>query len=216
MSPGPPSPDLPDESLRAPLEALAARDPEIAEAYALWGLPQQRRRHPGFAGLITIVAAQQLSIHAAGAIVARLEAACRPLTAERFLALEEAELRAIGFSRSKLRYGHHLAEALVSGDLDLEQVHALEDEAAIEALMQLKGIGRWSAEIYLLFALRRPDVFPAGDLALQVAMQRLKGLDARPDAKEAAERALAWAPHRGAAARFLWHFYRHAGVPEAG
>lgn len=203
---------VPDERLRPALEALAATDPDFAAAYARCGLPPVRRSEPGFAGLIRMIAGQQVSVASARAIIARLEARVVPLTAETFLALDEAALSAIGLSRPKMRYGRLLAEAVAGGTLDLEGLARLDDEAALAALTAVKGIGRWTAEIYLLFALERPDVWPAGDLALCVAAQHLKRLDARPG--EPAMRALgeAWRPYRSAAARFLWHLYRHPGV----
>lgn len=203
---------LPDERLRSALEALAAVDPDIAEAYGRCGLPPERGSEPGFAGLIRMIAGQQVSVQSARAIIERLEARADPLTAEAFLTLSDEDLRAVGFSRPKMAYGRILAEAIAAGDLDIGGLAALDDEAAITALTAVKGIGRWTAEIYLLFALRRPDVWPAGDLALCVAAQHLKRLSERPDAKVMAALGEAWRPHRSAAARFLWHLYRHPGV----
>jgi DNA-3-methyladenine glycosylase II len=203
---------IPDQRLRPAMEALAAADPDIAEAYGRCGLPPERGSEPGFAGLIRMIAGQQVSVQSARAIIARLEARVAPLTAEVFLQATEDDLRAVGFSRPKMRYGRILAEAITGGGLDLDGLHALDDEAAIAALTAVKGIGRWTAEIYLLFALGRPDVLPAGDLALCVAAQHLKKLEARPDPKAMAALAEAWRPQRSAAARFLWHLYRHPGV----
>jgi len=203
---------IPDQRLRPALEALAAADPDFAEAYARCGLPPERGSEPGFPGLIRMIAGQQVSVQSAAAIIARLEARAAPLTAETFLALTDDDLRAVGFSRPKMAYGRILAEAIAGGGLDLDGLHGLDDEAAIAALTAVKGIGRWTAEIYLLFALRRPDVLPAGDLALCVAAQHLKKLDARPDPKALLALGEAWRPHRSAAARFLWHLYRHPGV----
>lgn len=202
----------PDERLRPALETLAAADPDIAAAYAHCGLPPERGSEPGFAGLIRMIAGQQVSVQSARAIVGRLEARVDPLTAAAFLKATDDDLRAVGFSRPKMTYGRILAEAIADGDLDIDGLHGLDDEAAIGALTAVKGIGRWTAEIYLLFALRRPDVFPAGDLALCVAAQHLKKLETRPDPKAMAALAETWRPHRSAAARFLWHLYRHPGV----
>jgi DNA-3-methyladenine glycosylase II len=204
----------PDESLRPALEALAERDADIARAYEVCGLPPERRRAPGFAGLLTIMTAQQVSAQAARAIVGRLLAAAEPLTPETFLALDEAAFRQIGFSRQKVRYGRELAEDVLSGRIDLEAVARLDDEAAIEQLVQVKGVGRWTAEIYLLFVLRRPDVWPVDDLAVCAGVQRLKRLKARPARERMLEIGQPWRPHRSAAARFLWHFYHHPGVPD--
>lgn len=194
------------------MDALAAADPDIAEAYARCGLPPVRGSEPGFAGLIRMIAGQQVSVQSARAIIERLEARADPLTAEVFLTLGEDDLRAVGFSRPKMAYGRLLAEAIAGGGLDVDGLAALDDDAAIAALTAVKGIGRWTAEIYLLFALRRPDVWPVGDLALCVAAQHLKKLAQRPDAKAMAALGEAWRPHRSAAARFLWHLYRHPGV----
>ena len=203
---------VPDKRLRAPLEALAAADPDIARAYAGCGLPPVRSSAPGFAGLIRMIAGQQVSVASAAAIVARLEARLPGLHAVEFINLSDEDLKAVGFSRPKMRYGRLLAQEIASGRLDIEGLQALDDESAIAALTAVTGIGRWTAEIYLLFALGRPDVLPAGDLALCVSAQHLKRLESRPDPKAMAALGQAWRPHRSAAARFLWHYYRHPGV----
>ncbi|MCH9013872.1 MAG: DNA-3-methyladenine glycosylase 2 family protein [Proteobacteria bacterium] len=203
----------PDESLRPALEALSACDPDIARHYRAYGLPPRRRRPEGFAGLIHIIAAQQLSAASANAIIARLEAAASPLAPETFLALDDAALKATGLSRPKARYGRALAEDLLAGRIDLDGLAELDDAAAIERLVQAKGIGLWSAEIYLLFALGRPDVWPADDLAVQEGVRRLKGLEARPGQKEMDVIAEPWRPYRTAAAIFIWHYYKNAPPP---
>ncbi|TQV83419.1 DNA-3-methyladenine glycosylase family protein [Denitrobaculum tricleocarpae] len=205
-----------DEALRPAMEALAERDRDIAIAYEVCGLPPVRRHEPGFAGLIRIMAAQQVSARAAQAIIGRLDAALQPVTAEGFLALDDETQKQIGLSRPKQRYGRALAEDILSGRIDLQAIASLDDEAAAAALMQAKGIGRWTAEVYLLFALQRPDIWPAGDLAVQVAAQKLKGLSERPVGDVMVALAEDWRPYRTAAARFLWHLYRHPGVPEGG
>jgi DNA-3-methyladenine glycosylase II len=207
-------PAPPDETLRPALEALAARDPDIARAYAACGLPPVRRRAPGFAGLLHIICAQQVSAASAAAMIGRLDAAARPLDPGSFLALDDAALRAIGFSRAKVRYGRALAEDVLAGRIDVDGLARMDEAAAVAHLCRAKGIGRWTAEIYLLFALGRPDVWPADDLAVQVAAQRLKGLAARPGRAAMLALAEPWRPYRSAAARFLWHLYRHPGVPE--
>jgi DNA-3-methyladenine glycosylase II len=202
-----------DETLRPALEALAQSDRDLARAYRACGLPPVRRQAPGFAGLVRIIMAQQVSAASAQAIIGRLDTAVRSLTAEGFLALDDPALRAIGLSRQKIAYGRALAEDLQTGRLDLDAIGRLDDEAAMDRLVGLKGVGRWTAEIYLLFALERPDVWPADDLAVQVAAQRLKGLDERPKRPRMVALAEPWRPHRSAAARLLWHLYRHPGVP---
>ncbi len=205
-------PRPPDESLRPALEALAARDRDIAAAYAACGLPPLRSSPAGFDGLLRVIVSQQVSIASARAIMGRLEAALRPMTPEAFLELDDEDLRLVGLSRPKMRYCRGLAEDLISGRLDLGALDGLDDDAAIEHITRVKGLGRWSAECYLLFSLRRPDVWPADDLAVQASVQRLKGLEARPTTKEMDALAEPWRPYRSAAARFCWHFYRHQGV----
>lgn len=203
----------PDERLRPALETLAARDAELARAYAACGLPAHRRQDPSFAGLVRIIAAQQLSNKAAAAIVARLQDAETPLTPEGARELSDDDARRFGLSRPKLRYIRGIAEAVGTGELDFARLAEADDDAVLRQLTALKGVGQWTAEIFLLFALERPDVFPAQDLALQAAGQRLKGLETRPDAGALRDIAEGWRPHRSAAARFLWHLYRHPEAP---
>jgi DNA-3-methyladenine glycosylase II len=202
-----------EDQLRGALGRLAAVDEDIARAYAIAGPPPVRRHEPGFAGLARIVLAQQLSAHAARAIIARLDERLPGLAPGALLDLPEPELQALGVSRPKIRYLRALAADVVEGGLDLDEVGSLDDEAAIAVLTAAKGIGRWTAEIYLLFALGRADVWPVGDLAVRESLRRLKGLDAAPAPAAMTEIAEPWRPLRSAAARFLWHFYRHPGVP---
>ncbi len=202
----------PDESLRPALEALAERDRDIAEAFACCGLPPVRSSPQGFEGLLHVIVSQQVSAASARAILGRLEAAVRPMTPRTLLKLDNESLRGIGLSRPKMRYCRGLAEDLASGRLDLAAIRGLDDAEAIERITRVKGLGRWSAECYLLFALKRPDIWPADDLAVQTAMQRLKRLEVRPTTKEMDRLAEPWRPYRSAAARFLWHTYRHPGL----
>ncbi len=200
----------PDVTLQPALEALCEGDPLLAGAYARCGLPPERGHPPGFEGLVRIIAAQQVSAGAARAIVARLAERFPALTPEAALEAGAEELRACGLSRPKVAYCLGLAEESRAGRLDFSALERMADEAAIDRLVAAKGIGRWTAEVYLLFSMKRPDVFPGGDLALQAAIQRLLGLDQRPDPAEAARIAgERWRPHRSAAARFLWHYYHH-------
>jgi len=201
--------------LEASLARLAEVDADVGAALARIGPPAARVRAPGFATLLRIVTAQQVSTHAAAAIWGRLEARLGEVTPEAVAAVPVEELRACGLSARKATYAHGLAAAVTDGRLDLDALETVEEEEAIAAITALKGFGRWSAEIYLLFALGREDVFPAGDLALRLALGRLKGLDERLDA--AAARALVepWRPHRGAGAVFLWHFYGSATLARA-
>jgi DNA-3-methyladenine glycosylase II len=202
--------------LVAGIDRLARLDDDVARALAKVGYPAPRQREPGFATLLRIMVAQQLSTKSAAAIWGRLEAACAPaVSAERFLELDEAAFRTIGFSRQKIAYGRALAEAVAGGALDLEALAGVPEEDAIAAISALRGFGRWSAEIYLLFALGRADIFPADDLGLQVGMQRLRRLDARPNRKAMDQLAERWRPLRGCGAIFLWHYYGAATLDEA-
>jgi DNA-3-methyladenine glycosylase II len=189
------------------LTLLAARDPDLARAFGEAGVPDLRHRAPGFDTLLNIIIAQQLSTASASAIRRRLDALVETVTPEHFLALDDDALRGIGFSRQKILYGRGLAEAIASKRLDLPRVHRLPDEEAIAAITGIKGLGRWSAEVYLLFALKRPDIWPVDDLAVVVAVQRLKGLRKRPDRKRMLKIAEPWRPWRSYAARLMWHYY---------
>jgi DNA-3-methyladenine glycosylase II len=187
---------------------LADADPDLARAIEAAGRLPVRSRDPGFGTLLNIIMAQQLSTASAGAIWGRLEAAVDPMTPENLLRVHPRRLRTIGLSRQKALYARELARALQRGDPDLDTLASMPDDEAIAALTGVKGIGRWTAEIYLLFALGRPDVMPADDLALQVAAQRIKKLDQRPTGRELRAMAEAWQPWRSVAARVLWHYYR--------
>lgn len=207
--------DLATERLRKSLEALAGRDADVARAIDRVGHPAPRQRPPGFATLLRIITAQQLSTKAVAAIHGRLEAAmgsnCDPAA---YLALDQATLRACGLSARKAAYGRALAEAIAERRLELDALATASDETVIEALTMLPGFGRWSAEIYLLFALGRLDVLPADDLALQVGFQRLRRLADRPQARDLRTMTESWAPWRGAGAILLWHFYGAATLDE--
>jgi DNA-3-methyladenine glycosylase II len=198
------------------IDRLAQVDPDVARALERVGYPAPRHREPGFATLLRIMVAQQLSTRSAAAIWARLEAACgQAVTAARVLELDEAAFRTIGFSRQKTAYGRSLAEAVAGGMLELDTLATIPEDEAIAAISALRGFGRWSAEIYLLFALGRADSFPADDLGLQAGMQRLKRLDARPNRKAMDQLAEPWRPLRGCGAIFLWHVYGAATLDQA-
>ncbi len=192
------------------LASIAARDPDIAKALEIIGPPPPRDRPPGFSSLLRAIVGQQISAAAATSLWNRLAAAVDPVTPEAIARLDLAALRALGFSRQKAAYAQGLARNILERRVDLESLPQLDDEAAIAHLTQIKGIGRWSAEVYLLFALGRTDIWPSGDLALAIAMQRLKRLRRRPDPKRLTRLAEPWRPHRGAAAHFLWHYYAKA------
>jgi DNA-3-methyladenine glycosylase II len=193
------------------LADLTARDARLARIVAEFGPPPLWPRAPGFPSLLRIILEQQVSLASAQAAFERLLGVASPLTPERFLELDDATLKAAGFSRQKTRYGRALAGALLSGDLDLAGLDALDDDAVRTALTRIVGIGRWTADIYLLLALRRPDVWPAGDLALATAARHALGLPVTPRSDELETIGEAWRPWRAVAARVLWHFYLSRG-----
>ena len=200
-----------DLLLRA-LAHLGKADKDFARAIEKVGPPPPRRRPAGFLGLLHVIVAQQVSTHAAKAISARLDAALHEKTPEAFLKLTDADLRAIGFSRQKVIYGRDLAAAFLDGRLSMPRLRRQSDEEVIAAITSVKGLGVWSAEVFLLFSLRRPDVLPAHDLGLIIAAQRMKRLKDRPSPKQLREIAEPWRPYRSYAARMLWHYY-HAAPP---
>jgi DNA-3-methyladenine glycosylase II len=200
------------KAIRAGLDAIAAQEPGIARALEIAGYPEPRIRPTGYATMLRTIVGQQVSVAAASSIWNKLEAALgEGLPAERILSAEYDELRACGLSRQKQGYVRSLCELVHSGALDLDSLPA-DDEDAIAELTRIKGIGRWSAEIYLLFAEGRPDIWPAGDLAVQVGLQKLLGLEERPAEKTTRALAEAWRPHRGAAAIFTWHCYSNPAL----
>lgn len=174
------------------------------------GAPRFRRRRNGFPTLLHIILEQQVSIDAAAAMHRRLTGLCDPVVPENFLALDDAALRSCGFSRQKADYARRLAAAVAGGEFDFVRLAAADDVAALAALVALKGIGRWSAEIYLIFALGRPDVWPAGDLGLQLAVADCLGLEARPGEAALREIGDRWQPWRSVAACLFWQSYLHA------
>jgi DNA-3-methyladenine glycosylase II len=204
----PGAPVVPD-GLAEGVTALTGRDPDLARILVSAGMPRFPRRPSSFGTLLHIILEQQVSVEAARAMYARLKRECRWVTPERFLLLDDATLRQCGFSRQKMAYGRHLAMAIRDGAFDLKAIARYDDDRAMAELIKLKGIGRWSAEIYLLFALARPDVWPADDLGLQLAIQWLKGLGARPNGAALRELAEGWRPWRAVAACLLWQFYLH-------
>jgi DNA-3-methyladenine glycosylase II len=194
-------------SIREHVEELASREPAFARVVEKHGIPEPRRSEPGAHTLLRTIVGQQVSVAAARSMWSKLEAAfgCPP-DLKRLLAASDEEMRAAGMSRQKAGYIRSLAELVTSGELDLDNLPE-DDEEAIALLTKIKGIGRWSAEIYLLFAEGRADVFPAGDLAVMVELGRLMGLDDKPSEKQLRELAETWRPYRGAAAVLAWHSY---------
>jgi len=200
------------ERIREGLDALAAREPAFARALELAGYPEPRIRPTGYRTLLRTIVGQQVSVAAASSVWARLEALLgEDLPPEALLAADFDALRGCGLSRQKQGYARSLCELVAGGELNLEQLPE-DDEEAIAELVRIKGIGRWSAEIYLLFAEGRPDIWPAGDLAVQVGVGRILGHEERPSEKALRALAEAWRPHRGAAAIFTWHCYNNAAL----
>lgn len=200
-------PRLTRQRFAAAVDALSAADRDLAAIRQRFGAPPLWPREPGFATLVFLILEQQVSLASARATYQRLVALIGPPAPDTLLALSDEALRAAGFSRQKTRYGRALAEAVACGALDLDHLPRMADEEVRAALTAIVGIGDWTADIYLLQALKRPDVWPTKDLALAVAAQEIKDLAERPgtDALEAIGEA--WRPHRAVAARFLWHYY---------
>ena len=186
---------------------LAASDEGLAAIVERHGLPEFWAREPGLATLVLLILEQQVSLASARAAYDRMVARLGDLTTEGILQSTDVELRADGFSRQKARYVRALAAALEDGSLDLDAVATLDDDEARVALVALPGIGAWTAEVYLLSALRRPDTWPVGDIALQEGARRARRLETRPTPDELAAIGEAWRPHRASAARLLWHLY---------
>lgn len=203
---------LTSDQLKAGLDAIAASEPAMARALGIAGYPEPRIRPTGYATLLRTIVGQQVSVAAAASVWARLEALLgTDLPPDAVLTADFEALRGCGLSRQKQGYARSLCELVVAGALDLNALPA-DDEEAIAQLVQIKGIGRWSAEIYLLFAEGRPDIWPAGDLAVQAGLHKILSLDARPSEQEARTLAEQWRPHRGAAAIFTWHCYNNAAL----
>jgi len=205
-------PALDDASLRVAVEAVSASDPDLAGIVARHGSPPLWAREPGFETLVQIILEQQVSLGSAVAAVGRLRAALgidasAQLTPRAVIELGEEAMRTAGLTRQKAAYLAALASDISTGRLDLAAIAAAPDDDARAALMTVAGIGRWTADIYLLMALGRPDVWPDGDLALAAAMRRAKGLAALPTREEQRAIASAWQPWRAVAARILWHAY---------
>jgi DNA-3-methyladenine glycosylase II len=190
--------------------SVLTAEPVFADILERAGPPRFRRRRNGFGTLLHIILEQQVSIDAAAAMHRRLAGLCRPLMPLTFLTLDDATLRSCGFSRQKMGYARDLAAAVESGKFDFTRLAAADDETALGELLGIRGIGRWSAEIYLLFALGRPDVWPAADLGLQMAINEQLNLGSRPSELELRRRGEAWRPWRSVAACLFWQSYLHA------
>jgi DNA-3-methyladenine glycosylase II len=195
------------ETFARGVQYLARRDRDLGSVVKKHGPPPMWAREAGFSTLLHIILEQQVSLASARAAHTKLLEIASPLTPRKFLKLDDATLKAVGFSRQKSGYGRELARSIVRRDLDLEGLASLDDGTVRSELIKIKGIGPWTADIYLLMVLRRPDIWPSGDLALAVAAQHVKKLKARPSQDELNEMSAAWRPWRAVAARILWHFY---------
>lgn len=205
-----------EADLAAHVAALTFAHPQFRRLHLEAGDIPLRLIEPGFRGLFWIVSGQQISVAAARAIFARAEAALGEMSAGRLAEVDDGVLRTAGLSASKIRTLRSLAEIVLSGELDIESLAGLEADAAVARLCMVRGIGRWTAEVYLLFALGHPDVFPAGDLALREGARMAFDLETRPAEKALLEQAERWRPHRSAAARLLWAYYgaiKRGGAP---
>ena len=186
---------------------LISRDADLARVVEKYGVPPLWVREPGFPTLVYIILEQQVSLASARALFQKLETVISPFTPEKFLKLTEVEMRQLGFSRQKSHYTRLLADAINQKQFDLDALHELHDDHAREKLVALKGIGRWTSDIYLLSALRRPDIWPTGDLALATAVQEVKQLRTRPSPEKLEKMSAPWRPFRAIAARLFWHAY---------
>jgi len=195
------------KSLKKAVEYLEVRDRQLKLAVSQFGPPPLWKREEGFKTLIHIILEQQVSLASAKAAYEKLLKKIGSITPINFLKLSDAELKLIGFSRQKTSYSRNLSEAIITERLNLTELSALNDAQAKEQLMNIKGIGPWTADIYILIALGRPDIWPNGDIALASAVQKLKGVASRPSFEELNRMSLKWKPWRAVAARILWHYY---------
>ena len=195
------------KSLAQGVSYLCRVDPDLARVVSALGHPPLWAREPGFSTLLQIILEQQVSLASARAAYQKLEKASCQITPERFLAFTDAELKQFGFSRQKTEYGRVLSEAILNGQMDLYGLSDLDDGEVRRELVRLKGIGPWTADIYLLMALLRPDIWPSGDLALISAVQHIKGLPEKPTADQIKQLTEKWKPWRSVAARIAWYDY---------
>lgn len=198
---------LTKESFLEGLSVLAEVDTDLARIISAIGPPPLWSREPGFSTMIHIILEQQVSLASAQAAFTKLNASVSELTPERFVEFTDESLKEFGFSRQKTTYCRGLAQAILQGELDLEELSRLDDTSARNKLTELKGIGPWTADIYLLMALLRPDIWPSGDLALIKAIESIKKLPSKPTQETISEVAAQWIPWRAVAARVLWHYY---------
>ena len=200
-------PSLTKAKLLEGVTKLCRRDPDLNKIVVTIGPPPMWVRKQGFSTLVYIILEQKVSIVSAKAVYQRLMDVMETPTPQEFLGLSDSELKLIGFSRQKMRYCRLLAESILTGVLDLSALRRMSDDAAHAKLTTMKGIGPWSADVYLLTALRRPDIWPSADIALAAAVQRVKRLRSRPTAEKLEVLGRRWTPWRSVAARLLWHHY---------
>ena len=196
-----------DRTFITNIQKLIERDRDLAKIVEAYGYPPQWKRDPGFATLIQIILEQQVSLASAKAAFERLKNFVGELTPDSFLALDDIELKAIGFSRQKTRYGRELSQAIADRTLDLASLHELDDLTIRKKLTAIKGIGDWTVDMYLMMALQRLDVFPSKDLAVAIAVEEIKNLTTRPKAAELESITQSWQPYRAVATQILWHYY---------
>lgn len=196
-----------DENLPVLCQTLALQDKALANVWEILGTPPVWARPKGFSTLIHIILEQQVSLASAKAAFDKTVATFGEITPAKILSLSDEQMKSVYFSRQKMSYARNLANAVENNSLDFDLLETLPDESVRRELMKIKGIGRWTADIYLLMAMGRPDVMPIGDLALHVSWQKLEKLDQRPKSEEFFEIAKRWKPLRSVAARLLWHYY---------
>lgn len=199
-----------EKTIAKGMQTLSRIDQDVASSYERLGPPPPRQRPEGFETFLSIIVSQQISTEVANVIMQRVSGLLPEMSATALLGVEDQRLRDAGLSWRKVEYAKGLADAIQTGTFAVDALQNMSDKQAVEVITSLKGFGRWSAEIYLMFSLDRQDVFPADDLALQVALGRLKGLAEKPSQKQARELLEPWSPWRSVGSLFLWHYYRGA------
>ena len=199
-----------ESTIKQGLDAIALVDEDVAKALPTFGYPQPRIRPAGIETFFAIVVGQQLSTHAAAAIMNRAKELLTEFSSENILSKTDEELRSIGLSKQKIGYVKGMAQAILNGSFNPDSLSNMDDATVIKTITELKGFGPWSAEIYAMFSLQRTDIFPSGDLALLIALQKLKGLDDKPTPKAAQKIIEHWSPWRSVGSLFLWHYYHGA------
>lgn len=202
---------LGNKAIKVMLDELAGRDEKIAAAIAHVGYPTERINPSGFAVLLRVIVGQQLSVKAAATIFSRFSALLDDdLTPERVLTLDAQTMRGAGMSRQKFTYSHSLAEAVACGSLDFDALETLGDQEAVKAITAIKGLGRWSAEMYLMFSMGRVDIWPVDDLAVRAGITRILGKEGKPTPKVVDGWGETWRPYRSVVALLSWHYYSNA------